>query len=157
MRHTADPLGIAGAAKPDEELAPDGEVPVAEGVADRAGTGGPRAAAQHSVALIKEDLRVLRVREALEARVGGELAGGPLPDVPDHAQRTVGTRPRRERADLSRLEGELIQVRPLRRGRRLSPRIKPLGPLFRIPRGCLLPLGLRREALARPPGVRVGL
>src|SRR3712207_29081 len=42
-------------------------------------------------------------------------------------------------------------------GRFVAPRIKPLGTRVGVPRGRLLPLCLRREALAGPPGVRVGL
>src|SRR4051812_12456623 len=39
----------------------------------------------------------------------------------------------------------------------VSPRIKPLGARFGVPRGCFLPLRLRRKALAGPPGVGVSL
>ncbi len=49
-------LAVARAAEPAEELAPYRIVPVAEGVADGAGAGGPGAAAQDFVAGAEEDL-----------------------------------------------------------------------------------------------------
>src|SRR4051812_32400349 len=43
------------------------------------------------------------------------------------------------------------------RGLIVTPRIKPLGARKGVPRGRFLPLRLRREAFAGPPGVCIGL
>jgi hypothetical protein len=87
-------------AKSHEELAPDRIVPVAEGIAYRVGAGSPGTSAQHLEVGAEEDLGILAVGEAFEALVRCEVARGPLPDVPDHAQDAAGTRPCRVRADL---------------------------------------------------------
>src|ERR687885_1286211 len=151
------PLRVLCAAQAAEELAPDREVPVAEGVAHRGRAGSPRATAQNLVTGPEEDLGVLLVGEGFEARVGAEVAGGPLPDVPDKPQDPVGARPFGVRPDLRRPESELIEVGVCGRGGIVAPRIKPLGPRIGVPRGRFLPLLFRREALAGPPGVRIGL
>src|SRR5690242_2330736 len=78
-------LGIAGAPEAAEDLAANGVVPGAERVADRAWTGGPRAAAQDLGLAAEEDLRVFRVRKALEPGPWAEVARRPLPHVTDHA------------------------------------------------------------------------
>src|SRR5919199_1984270 len=151
------PLRVLCAAQAAEELAPDREVPVAEGVAHRGRAGSPRATAQNLVIGPEEDLGVLLVGEGLEARVGAEVAGGPLPDVPDKPQDPVGARPFGVRPDRRRPESQLIEVGVCGRGHIVAPRIKPLGPLMEVPRGCFLPLLFRREALAGPPGIGIGL
>ena len=60
-------LGIAGAPEAAEDLAADGVIPVAEGVAHRTGPRGPRAAAEDLVLGAEEDLGVLLIGKALEA------------------------------------------------------------------------------------------
>src|SRR5436190_17725448 len=73
---------VPRAADPGEDLPSLRQVPVTEAGADDAAPGRPRAAAQDPVAGVEEDLRVLAIGERLEPRVGGELRGGPFPDVP---------------------------------------------------------------------------
>ncbi len=77
------------------------------------------------------------------------------PRRPDHAQHPVRARLRRIRPGPG--GGELIEVGFLRRRGPVAPRKKPPGPARRVPGGRLLPLRLRREVLASPPGVRVRL
>src|SRR2546423_3757702 len=76
--------GVRGTAKAGEDLSTLGQVPVPERVPDRDRPRRPRAAAQHLVALPEVRLGVLAVREGGEARVRGEVAGRPLPDVANH-------------------------------------------------------------------------
>src|SRR5947209_17397106 len=80
-----------GAAKAGEDLAADGQVPVAEGGPSRHRVGGPRAAAQHLVPCPEEHLRVLAVGEGDEPGVGLEVGRGPLPDVADELVDAEGT------------------------------------------------------------------
>src|SRR5437879_13451679 len=91
--------GVASAAEPGEDLAPDRVVPVAERRADGRRMGGPGPAPQHLVVGAEEHRRVPLVREPLVARVGQEVRGGPLPYVPDHLHATPGARPPRAGAD----------------------------------------------------------
>src|SRR6267142_136293 len=65
-------------------LTADGQVPVAEAAADHLAPGRPGAPAKHLVGVTEENLGVLGIRERLEARVGGEVRAGPLPDVAEH-------------------------------------------------------------------------
>ena len=69
---------------PREDLSADRQVPVPEGGADHAAARRPGAAAQHLVLRPEEHLRVLVVREGLEARVAREVRARPLPDVAQH-------------------------------------------------------------------------
>src|SRR6185312_6072793 len=89
-RHTS---GVPGTAEAAEDLTPDREVPVAERGAHRERVGGPRAAPQHLVPVAEEDLRVLAVREAREARVTVEVGRGPLPHATEEVEQAVGRGP----------------------------------------------------------------
>src|SRR5688572_20305179 len=132
---------IPGTPYTGEDLAPVGEVPVAKRRADDVSPRRPGAAAQDPVLVSEEDLRVLGVRERVEARIGLERGRGPLPHVAEHlngaaAGSGIGIRPGGRAA-----EGELVEVGALavgagRRG---------------------LPLELRRQALAGPARERRGL
>lgn len=78
------------AAEADEDLAALRQVPRPEGGPHGVRAGGPRSAAQHTVAPAEVGLRVLAVGERAEPRVAAELARGPLPrvaDQPEHAVR----------------------------------------------------------------------
>src|SRR3954453_23417893 len=103
-------LVIACAPEAAEDLAADGVVPVAEGVAYRARAGGPRAPAEDLVLGSEEDLGIFPVGKALEAGPGQEIAHGPLPDVADHAPAAQRRHVARIRAHGSRAEGELVDV-----------------------------------------------
>src|SRR5262249_3032543 len=70
--------GIPGGAEPGEDLPPDRVVPVTERATAGYRADGERPAAQHLVLVAEEDLRVLPVRPGRKARVGQEVAGGPL-------------------------------------------------------------------------------
>ena len=72
-----------------EDLAADGQVPVAEAGSDHVAARRPRPAAQDLVLVAEEDLRVLGVGEGLEAGVGGEVGARPLPDVAQHLHRAA--------------------------------------------------------------------
>src|SRR3954469_18834950 len=77
--------GIAGAPEAAEDLAADGVIPVAERVANGAGTRGPRAAAQNLVLGAEARFGIFLVGEALESGPGPEVARRPPPHVADHA------------------------------------------------------------------------
>src|SRR5512145_1383902 len=83
-------LRVTGAPEAAEDLAANGVVPVAEGVAYRTGAGGPRATAKNLVLVAEEDLGVLPIGERLEPGPRPEVARGPLPDIADHAATADG-------------------------------------------------------------------
>src|SRR6185295_19413570 len=64
---------IASKSHPAEDLTTLGQVPVAERLGGDQRRGGPRAAAEHLVALAEEDLGVLGIRVRLEAGIAVEL------------------------------------------------------------------------------------
>src|SRR3954471_22477586 len=109
---------ILGAAEAGEDLAPLGQVPVAERVPRHARARRPRAAAQHLVAGPEEGLGVLAIGVGAEARVAAEGAGGPLPGVSQQSEHAVGRRALGVAAGRQRAERELVEVRALA-GRRL--------------------------------------
>src|SRR4051794_14589487 len=76
--------GIASAPEAAEDLAADGVIPVAEGVAHGAGTSSPGTASEHLVVAAEEGLGVLLVGKALEPGIRLEITGGPFPHVADH-------------------------------------------------------------------------
>src|SRR5215471_16060928 len=86
-------LRIAGGAEAGQDLPPDRIVPVAERAPAGDRGDAERAAAERLVLAAEEHLGVLPVRPRREAGVGQEVAGGPLPHVPDelpHAGRAAG-------------------------------------------------------------------
>src|SRR5205085_10116057 len=72
-------LGIARAPDAGEDLPPLRKIPVAEGGPGDERVGDPRAAAQHSVLVAEEGLRVLPIREGAEAGIAVEARRRPLP------------------------------------------------------------------------------
>ena len=85
------------------------------------GVGRPGAAAQHLVLVAEEGLGVLRVGESLEARVGAEVGGGPLPGVADRLQPRPGRLPLElGRQPLAGPAGDRRRPGPRRRGRRAA-------------------------------------
>src|SRR5438093_3488967 len=105
---------VERAAEAGEELAPLGEVPVAERGRDRLGLRRPGASAQDLEPLAEEGLGVLPIREGLEALVALEVAGGPLPDVAEHLLRPAGARAGGVGARRGGPENELVEVRERR-------------------------------------------
>src|SRR5207247_444236 len=85
-------LVIARQPDPGKDLPPLGTIPIAERGPGDQRIGGPRAAAQHSVVLAEEGLRVLRVGKGTEARIAVEERRGPLPDRARHVLELVGNR-----------------------------------------------------------------
>src|SRR5262249_16730133 len=79
--------GVPGGAETGEDLPPDRVVPVTERAPAGHRADRERRAAQHLVLVAEEDLRVLAVGPGGKARVGQEVAGGPLPDVPHQLAR----------------------------------------------------------------------
>ncbi len=77
-------MPLARAAEAGEDLAADGEVPVAERGAHGRGVRRPGAAAQDLVVGTEEHLGVLAVREGTEPGVGEEVGRGPLPHSAQH-------------------------------------------------------------------------
>src|SRR5688500_4666816 len=69
---------ISRASKTAENLAADRIVPIPECVANRSRARCPGATAKHFVLGSEERLRVLPVRETLEARIRQEVARSPL-------------------------------------------------------------------------------
>src|SRR5215831_16067044 len=104
-------LCVAGGAKAGEDLPPDRVIPVAE----RAPAGdrghAERATAQHLVLAAEEHLGILAVRPRGEAGVGQEVAGGPLPHVPDELPHAGRVRALRVAARGGGLQVALAQVR----------------------------------------------
>src|SRR2546423_14113969 len=120
-------LVIACAPEAAEDLAADGVVPVAEGVANRARAGGPRAPTEHLVLGSEEDFGVFPIGKALEAGPGHEIARGPLPHVADHAPAAQRRQVPRVGADGGGTEGELIDVGEGVVGPLVAPGVGPLG------------------------------
>src|SRR5436309_124552 len=83
-------LLIASTPEAAEDLAADRAVPVPEGVPYSARSRGPRTSTEHPVIAAEDCFAVLLVRKAFEARVRLQIAGGPLPDVADHAATSHG-------------------------------------------------------------------
>src|SRR5262249_22270042 len=113
--------------------------------------------AQHLVAAAEVHLGVLGVGEGLEAGVGTEVAGGPLPRVAHHLMTAeeapaAGVGTHRRRAERSLVEVGVILAR-----RVVAPRETTRDARLKVPRRRLLPLGLAREALSRPARVGLGL
>src|SRR5687767_13038380 len=138
-------LRITGAPEAAEDLAADGVVPVAEGVANRTGAGGPRPPAKDLVLVAEEGLGVLGIGERLEARPRPEVAGGPLPDITDHAATADGRAVPRVRGHRRGAEAELIQVGERTRRRLIPPGIAELARGAGVPRCRRLPLCLARQ------------
>src|SRR3954464_8124545 len=72
------------AAKTSENLAPLRIVPVSEGIARDDCSARERAPPHKAEAPLEEHARIFVIRKALEARVTGEPAAGPLPNVSEH-------------------------------------------------------------------------
>src|SRR6185369_3626554 len=139
---------VGGTAETREDLPALREVPVAERVPRDERLRRPRAAAQHLVPAPEVDRRVLGIGERLEARVRLEVARGPFPHAAEHLLAAVVARALRKRAGRRGREAALIEVRPLGRDRPVAPGMAARHESLEVPRGRLLPLGLRREALA---------
>src|SRR5262249_34235096 len=137
----AAPSRVLRDAEAGEDLAPLGEVPVAEAAADRHLPRRPRAAPQHAVALAEVHLRVGAVRERLEAGVRTEPARRPLPHVAEHLVAAVEAASARVAPDGRGLEQPLIEVGAARVGRLVAPRVEARALRLEVPRGRLLPLG----------------
>ena len=112
---------VSGEPHAGEDLPALGQVPVAERRGGDARVRGPRAAAQHAVALAEEHLGVLAVRVRDEAGIAGELDAVHSQTEPDARRRPAGprsppspTRPRWGGA-------------PRARGRRRRPRTRRRG------------------------------
>src|SRR4029434_4989837 len=99
-----------GAADACEDLPSLWEVPVTERVPDGDGLRGPGAATQDLVAAAEMHLRVFAVGEGLEAWVGGEVGGRPLPHVTEHLMAAEEAPPGRIRADAGGGERALVEV-----------------------------------------------
>src|SRR5436190_23319341 len=126
----ARPSGIAGAPEAGEDLPPLREVPVPERGPDRSRVDGPGAASEHLVLRSEEDLRVLGVREGVEARVGSEVGRRPLPHVADQVLRAAGCRPLGVAADRGGAEPLRVgEVRVLLPRPPVAPRKAPLAPV----------------------------
>src|SRR5262245_48938720 len=153
--------GVSCAAEAAEDLAADGVVPVAEGAAYRDGIRSPGTAAEHAVAVVTparavEHLAVLAIREGTEPGVGLERRRRPLPHVTEQPEHppwvgAVGIGRDRGRPVVTLAEVGAPFVRLI-----VAPRVAALRAVG-VCRRRELPLGFRRQALARPPGVRLGL
>src|SRR3954463_14022513 len=148
--------GISNAPEAAEDLAADGVIPIAEGIANRSWAGGPRAAPKNLVLTSEECLGVLRVREALEIGVRLEITRGPLPDVTNHPGAPDRRNVRRITADRGGAETQLIHVGQLPASRRFSPGVAALAALGGIPGRRCLPLELGRQPLSSVPRERLG-
>src|SRR5512144_2659341 len=156
---SAQLLGCRVACTPEagEDLAPDRVVPVAEGAPAGDRVAAERAASEDLGGGAEEDGGVLGVGEHREARVWREVAGGPLPHVPDelvYAERggALGVGADRRGAQMP-----LAEVGVLGCGVRIAPGIAPGAPALRVPAGRLLPLCLAARPLAGPGGIGLGL
>src|SRR5215470_10672371 len=114
-------LRVAGGAEAREDLPPDRVVPVAERAAAGDRGDAERATAEHLVLAAEEHLGVLLVGPGGEARVGQEVAGGPLPHVPDELAHARRARAARVAARGGRLEVALPEVRPVGCGVLVAP------------------------------------
>src|SRR5262245_37803634 len=103
------------------------------------------------------DCRVLRIRKGTEARVGLEVARGPLPYVAQQLLAAEVARAARMRAHRRGSERTLVEGGELGTGRCGAPGMGPRGAVLQIPRRRLLPLDLGGQPLAGPARVRVGL
>src|SRR5205085_12623336 len=102
-------------------------------------------------------LGVFGVGERLEAFVAAERCGSPLPDVARHVEAAVRGRARVETSDRRRAPAAQTEIATRRVRLLVAPGEAALRVVRRVPRGGLLPLGLRRQALAREARVCVGL
>ncbi len=150
-------LDVAGQPESAEDLAADRVVPVAERASTRHLVGAERAAAQHLVVAAEKHLGVLGVRERLEPGVRLEIRGGPLPHVTDQVMHTGRGGTVGVRAHVRRFEMPLVQIGMCGSGFGVAPRVRVAGASVGVEARGLLPLGLRRQTLACPAGVGVGL
>ena len=84
-------------------------------------TGRPGATAQHHVRP-EPGLRISLIGSGLEARIGKEWAGSPLPNVSEHLAATPGTVASREGSDMETASMTTCQVRPVTGDRIVTPR-----------------------------------
>src|SRR5215467_5025980 len=148
-------LRVAGGAEAGEDLPPDRVVPVAERATAGDRGDAERATAEHLVLAAEEDLGVLPVRPRGEAGVGQEVAGGPLPHVPDELPHARRARALRVAARGGGLQVALAQVRPVRRRVLVTPWEPARPPGGRVVPRRLLPLSLGRQPPPRPRRVRL--
>src|SRR5205807_8250153 len=141
---------VTGGAKAAEDLAPDGEVPVAEGVARHRRSRRPGRAAQHHVLAAEEHLGVLAIGEAAKTRVAPEFAAGPLVHVTEQLLAAECAGPGGIGSDRRGSETALVQVGVPRLRWLLTPRVAARAARVRIPGGRDLPLELRRPPASRP-------
>src|SRR5215475_262308 len=145
---------VTSASKAAEDLSTNRVVPVPESATARDRIRAERAAAQHLITRAEEHFRIFTVRECNESRIPVEVGVDPLPDVADELVNTEWRGALRECADRGRAQMPLAKVGVVRRWLLVAPRI-PTRPIrHRIVAGSLLPLGLRREALAGPRRIR---
>src|SRR5215467_13311134 len=115
-------LRVAGGAEAGEDLPPDRVVPVAERAPAGDRGDAERATAEHLVLAAEEHLGVLPVRPRGESGVGQEVAGGPLPHIPDELPHAGRARAARVAARGSGLQVALAQVRLVLRWVLVAPR-----------------------------------
>src|SRR5215469_3115737 len=96
-------------------------VEVPPGISEQARLRWPGAATQDLVSA-KPGLRVLSIRIDLESGVWPEIAGSPLPDVPDHLATAEGAVTFRKCADIQGAHRSPAQVGALQSRRVIAPR-----------------------------------
>src|SRR6266550_9068655 len=104
---------VPRATESTEDLPSDWIVPIAEGVSNCAGPGGPRAASQNLVRRAEEFFGVLLIGKALESGITVKIARCPFPDIADHPVTAEGRDVGIVGVDRSDIKRELIDVREL--------------------------------------------